>query len=241
MANQPVAVLILGGWSPGPLQMLRHAWDPSTVIFYEPPLHMPPSGCRWCATWEAALLLCWCAVVFCFWPAASAGRSWPACVALAALALGGVVFCIVMLVRGAIRRCVRTAEAAIESHAIEVVVGFSWGGGVACWLLAERKWDGPTLLLAPTLFAMASAACLNLPTPAFRINANSSQLQPIHVFNATDDGFCPPSQEHALALTGAEMHSCRDCHIFSAPRSEAEIKAAFVHLLACARQSTSSD
>ena len=51
-------VLILGGWSPGPLDALRWAMRDQEVDFLEPPLHMPPAGIRWCCTWEAVLLAC---------------------------------------------------------------------------------------------------------------------------------------------------------------------------------------
>ena len=57
-------VLVLGGWSPGPLDALRWAMRDQEVDFLEPPLHMPPAGVRWCCTWEALLLACciWCAL-----------------------------------------------------------------------------------------------------------------------------------------------------------------------------------
>ena len=51
-------VLVLGGWSPGPLDALRWAMRDQEVDFLEPPLHMPPAGIRWCCTWEAVLLAC---------------------------------------------------------------------------------------------------------------------------------------------------------------------------------------
>ena len=49
-------VLILGGWSPGPLDSLRWAVRDECIDFFEPAMHMPPAGFRWCLTWEAVLL-----------------------------------------------------------------------------------------------------------------------------------------------------------------------------------------
>eukprot|EP00434_Breviolum_minutum_P041112 symbB.v1.2.036567.t1/scaffold5193.1/size29919/1 len=52
-------VLVLGGWSPGPLDVLRARMD--RVDFLEPNIPMPPSGCRWCLNPFCPLLL---AVIF---------------------------------------------------------------------------------------------------------------------------------------------------------------------------------
>jgi len=148
-------VLVLGGWSGGPLDYLRRRWS-GECTFVEPPLHMPPQGARWCFTWEAALL----AGAACLpWAVSAAG-----CGAAAALVTGAAVLClaprlVALLVRGAIRRSVAAAELCLKGGTVDLVVGFSWGGGVACWLLSERRWRGPTLLLAPTLEAMASGSC----------------------------------------------------------------------------------
>ena len=38
---------------------------------------------------------------------------------------------------------------ALAEHAPDVVVGSSWGGAVASVLIAEGRWRGPTVLLAP--------------------------------------------------------------------------------------------
>ena len=54
-----------------------------------------------------------------------------------------------MLVRYGTRASYDVAVAALEAFRPDVVVGFSWGGSLACRLLTEGKWAGPTLLLAP--------------------------------------------------------------------------------------------
>ena len=57
VASDPakVRVLLLGGWSSGPLDHLRRAFR-DECVFIEPPLHTPPAGVRWCCTVKAALL-----------------------------------------------------------------------------------------------------------------------------------------------------------------------------------------
>merc|ERR1719429_552724 len=49
-------VLVLGGWSPGPLDVLRSRFRDTD--FHEPNIPMPPAGCRWCINpfWAALLL-----------------------------------------------------------------------------------------------------------------------------------------------------------------------------------------
>ena len=179
-------VLVLGGWSPGPLDALRRAMRGHEVDFLEPPLHMPPAGIRWCCTWEAVLLAC------CLWlalflltrggslplvqrgalllasvlalpaavvllvrgrveikaglagqphPARPVGRGWPC---HRGHPRAGEASLLPTQVRGSIRRSIRSARREIERRRVDVVVGFSWGGGVACWLLAERHWCAPT-------------------------------------------------------------------------------------------------
>lgn len=242
-----IRVLILGGWSPGPLDTIRWVTRGDAIDFFEPPLHMPPAGCRWCCTWEC-LLICVCIYLTAGFSSGHMSASdWPAPLRILAV-LGcilSIFLAVVLLVRGSIRRCVWTATRMIANQHIDVVVGFSWGGGVACWLLAEHRWHGPTLLLAPTLAAMT--ACARLPTPTFRArgadnerdaNADDASAPPfVSIFHATDDGFCPDSQHAPLAASGAAMHTCDDVHVFCMPQSEQEIVAAFGACVDMARRS----
>ena len=224
--GEAVRVLLLGGWSPGPLDFIRHAFA-DRCIFVEPALHMPPSGVRWCCTWEALLIVV--AAWSTLYSLAHVRRGGEIAVENLAVLLTSVValpFLVVLLVRGSIRRSVTAANRAIHRKGIEVVVGFSWGGGVACWLLHEGGWSGPTLMLAPTLAAMASAARLPVARPFFRRSEDDT-----HIFHASHDGFCPRSQHETLQATGARMHLCEDGHTLDEPRSTESIGAAFQSLL----------
>ena len=240
-------VLVLGGWSPGPLDALRWAVRNEPVDFHEPAMHMPPAGTRWCCTWQAALLgACVMIAVNAMSLLGSSSPLQPLAAQLALLvgSAGAVVFAIMLLVRGSIQRCVATAERTIAQHGVDVVVGFSWGGGIACWLLAKQQWRGPTLLLAPTVAGMASAA--RLPKPVFsaassaeataRMAAESPPAL-VHIFHASDDTFfCPDSQHAALAASGAAMHICEDdIHIFANRQSERRIVDTFASMLAAVR------
>ena len=68
-SSRQLRVLLLGGWSPGPLDALQTfqlknagpGQHPVHLRFIEPAMHMPPAGVRWCCTWEAVLVgaCCW--------------------------------------------------------------------------------------------------------------------------------------------------------------------------------------
>ena len=244
IAMDRVRVLILGGWSPGPLDHLREQFA-NVCDFVEPGLHMPPSGVRWCCTWECMLL-----AASVYFACNMTQVAWQ--LRLVSIALSPLL--VVLLVRGSIRRCISIANSAIAAHKIEVVVGFSWGGGIGCWLLHDRMWMGPTLLLAPTLDAMASAAWLPLGSaPFFSSDGRDNQAlerealrnhtdedyahasgtcddPSVHMFHATFDGFCPKSQLDALRTTGASVYVCRDGHTLDSPKTLEEIESAFSDL-----------
>ena len=236
-----VHVLILGGWSPGPLTYLQSRFR-QDCVFFEPTLPMPPVGCAWLCMWETVLL--WlCGVVA--WSLATDAQGWISSFVSSEFQLPILIFLtfflpvlIILVVRGAVRRSVAKATAAIDAHAIDVVVGFSWGGAIASFLLAKGCWHGPTLLLAPTLTAVANAARLPRPTPFFRAKSSSSASSTndadtpiVSIFHATDDAFCPRSQIAELEQTGASCVTLRDAHPFVERESEEAIGKAFAALL----------
>lgn len=45
--------------------------------------------------------------------------------------------------------CVESYSRVLSQERIDVVIGYSWGGGIACALLNSKVWAGPTLLLSP--------------------------------------------------------------------------------------------
>ena len=259
-----VRVLVLGGWSPGPLAHLREQFAESCV-FVEPALHMPPHGVRWCCTWEFLLLA---VAAFSALKALALPGWWKLALSLPALAILPIL--VRLLVRGSIRRSVAAATAAHVEH-VEVVVGFSWGGGVACWLLAngasEEEEDGGRslgaaqewLLLAPTLDAMASAAGLpprsrpdvrlGIERATFALlddedeGRDSDGAGPgaatscnVHIIHAANDPFCPDAQLRALQATRASMHVCRDAHTLDSPWTLDEVARVFAGLLELARR-----
>ena len=182
MGDDELVVLILSGWSDGPLPALEHSLRQRGLRCVRVPLPMPPCGVYWCANPFLLLL---------------AGVVWLAIYAINELTLEPAALYIVLIIAAALvaaRLCVAgvvrfaewhgaaNAKRLLARHRVALVVGFSWGGGIAHRLLASRSWRGPTLLLAPTTIAMARCA---LRSPQRLDDAR------LRVVLASQDGFVP--------------------------------------------------
>lgn len=207
-----LCVLVLGGWSPGPLDALSHRLH-AEADFHEPTIPMPPCGLRWCLNpfWVLFVAYLFLAIPRLMDAAdASAGSSealaWGLRCGVVTVTCGVLRLLIAGIVWFSIRDTLRIASDRIEQLNPDVLVGFSWGGGIACWLLAERRWTGPTVLLAPTLHKICAAACASVP---------SFSVQDCHVsvFHANGDPFCPDSQIDTFRGLGCEVQCFDDSHI----------------------------
>jgi len=224
-----------GGWSPGPLCEIA-ARCPELQL-YQPMIPMPPAGIRWLLNPYLAMI-----VIFIFaihpWLVGKTdalGIATSASLVRLVLALAScvcILLLIVHLVRFAIWDSLRIAKAAIQSYEPDVILAFSWGGGVACWLLEDTQWTGPTILLAPTIRAMCWASQQPLP----RVPKS------VHVFHAEYGAFCPASQHKLLERMGCHMHLCRgDGHILMAKRSLEMILQCLSELLSSCQQSAQEE
>jgi len=236
--NATIKVLVLGGWSPGPLSYLKRRFRSDRFVFVEPAIPMPPMGFAWC--WDPFCLLLVVNLVFtswlCNWLAQGAELSG----SLAALTVAGTLIvaagvarlCVAGLVRGAMRVGARRSSALIRQHNYDMVVGFSWGGGVAAQLLLQGKLgtqETPAvLLLAPTTAAMGRFAMR--PDAASSIQVEPGNRNRVVVFHASDDGFCPDAQRVRWEATGATAHTCHDSHVFEHTRSLDVIADAFLSM-----------
>jgi hypothetical protein len=206
--NEDAVALVLGGWSPGPLNMLGEALRHRGVRMVHSPLPMPPCGTYWLMNPFVPLLfvgLPWATIVAC--DAAAAAKSAPpplavlltlgaACVAARAL-VGG-------LVRFSVAHGVANAERTIAARRVVLVVGFSWGGGVAHALLHKSAWRGPTLLLNPTTVLNHRYA---LARPG-RVDAPGR----VAVVVSAEDPFCPPSTVTLYEKHGVDVARVDDDH-----------------------------
>lgn len=208
-SDEPPAavVLVLSGWSDGPLEHLSYA---CRHIRFEPvPVPTPPVGVRWLWNPFVALIL---ALVGGIGPLCDfAGSTVPSAAAAAKLAVVALAMLagrllVAGVVRFAVWRGVEETRASIAALAPAAIVGFSWGGGVAWELLARDAWRGPTLLLAPTVQAMAAVALSSPPWPTLRDGTSVDVVTPEH------DPFCPPSQARLFAACGCRCHEVADEH-----------------------------
>jgi hypothetical protein len=75
--------------------------------------------------------------------------------------------------------CVAIQRAALEASPPDVLVGSSFGGGVAVALLAGGAWRGPTLLLAPAVGYLGLAPRLPEGVPVVIVHGARDALVPI--------------------------------------------------------------
>ena len=216
--TQKIAVLIFGGWSPGPLLYLKRSVR-QRCTFLEPDIPMPPVGCSWCIDISMVALLGVVAVTI-----------W-ACVAVAHLissrallvvvriliVVVGIIFvrlCVARVVRKSIDKGVTIAQSYMRRQSdVAIVIGFSWGGGVVAEMLRLGLVGGPgqpaVVMIAPTTALMGSFAMRKDAALSIHV----ADADRVHVFHATNDGtFCPHSER--WGLTGATTHLCNDNHVF---------------------------
>ena len=187
--SDELAVLILSGWSDGPLPALEHSLRQRGLRCVRVPLPMPPCGVYWCAN---PFLLLLTGVVWLMIYALNEVTLEPAALYIVLIIAGALVaarLCVAGVVRFAEWHGAANARRLLARHRVALVVGFSWGGGIAHRLLASRSWRGPTLLLAPTTIAMARCA---LRSPQRLDDAR------LKVVLASDDGFVPRPATESL-------------------------------------------
>ena len=106
-------------------------------------------------------------------------------------------------VEDSIHACLDIAEKAISSFQPDVVVGMSWGGGVASILLHRGVFSGPVLLLAPAGRQMASH-CRNSPL-AHLLAAPLPPEAHGFIVHGADDAVCPVQDSVHLQSNAAQL------------------------------------
>ena len=225
--NRARVVLVLSGWTDGPLRRsireYESAHSNANVEFVFADIPTPPVGFSWLV--NPPLLLF---VVVLFWglPAALnfavSGRlpldnlvlRLIIRVVVVVAAIGLLRMLIAMIVRYAIQTSISVAKSKIDNAEVCAVIGFSWGGGILFYLLRGGFWDGPSLLLAPTIFAINSIA---MKSSVARSLISEESL--VHAVCPRHDPFCPRSQDDFLRSSGVETHSVEDDHILLQPPS----------------------
>lgn len=223
--DQPV-VLMVGGWSPGPLEYLQLILlEDGDHILQPSKLPMPPFGCSWCCHPKVAFMLGVLGVLLWFSFRRNAIIVWNLLALLAAAIWGRLLIAVV--VRTSIQTGVDSCMEAIRWYNNEsgrtnkvVLLGFSWGGAVLSELLAQGKLGDqppPCLLIAPTTSLVASISFQK--DSALRINLETQDEQ-YHVVHGTRDGAFCPHQERWNQSRGIRFHRVRDNHIFMGSQSQ---------------------
>ena len=91
---------------------------------------------------------------------------WPFALGAALLVLFSAPLGLRYLIRSAFRESVAVQVSALRGHAIDVVVGSSYGGAVALELLRSGAWKGPTVLLCPAHRLVAARAGTSAEKPS---------------------------------------------------------------------------
>lgn len=97
-----------------------------------------------------------------------------------------------------IRQCVASYAQAIVDKQPDVLVAFSWGGGIATGLISQGLWSGPTILIAPAGHVMWSHAGLDSPSLA-----SASSASQIVIVHGTEDSVVDIDQSKALAQSAS--------------------------------------
>mmetsp|Transcript_26577 Transcript_26577/g.37344 ORF Transcript_26577/g.37344 Transcript_26577/m.37344 type:complete len:271 (+) Transcript_26577:97-909(+) len=233
-------VLVLGGWSPGPLTYLQHRFR-DRCAFIEPEIPMPffRGGCCSCCCnlhvlfLVAGIVAAWYIIRVLVAQDKHSGFILFLCIlfVLATLILH-IRLCIAFLVRSSIRLGTQIAKNEIHQRStpnddVRVIIGFSWGGGVLANFYChhqkqqdhqddeEQKFPS-MIFLAPTTSPMSLIALQK--DPPLYLTISPPQKENVHVFHATNDGFCPYPER--WERTGATTHMCRDNHVFQKRSSQ---------------------
>ncbi|KAI2503531.1 hypothetical protein MHU86_10913 [Fragilaria crotonensis] len=225
MLDEPVPrILVLGGWSPGPLSVLKyHLARSKKCVFIEPNIPMPPMGCSWLCDWS--MLVFSITFAFMIWGFISLGVVIQSSAFLLILcrllliAMSSVLLRlgVAWIVRRSIERGVQQASCYLPD--VDLVIGFSWGGCVVAELLRraqlkmimDARVQPPTraVLIAPTTALVASFARQTDVASLITVHEASQ----VHVFHGIhDQAFCPHANR--WEQTGVTLHWCNDNHVF---------------------------
>jgi hypothetical protein len=239
--GQPT-VLLLEGWSMGPLIHLRKSLQDSKQKYkiLEPALPMPPFLGTW--WWDRNFIamaigllgICWSGIYSMTRVSTYYGGTAGILCAFCILAsvVGWIRLMAVVAVRCSIRKGVAICLKNMHEYNIVAIVAFSWGGAVLAELLVQGQvgyhaTQPAALLIAP---ATASVAKVTMrEDAALRIDPVQDNM--VHVVHATHDRQVCPHPERWQNVDGVEYTMLSDIHIFQEPASQHVLTEILVRLL----------
>ena len=201
-------ILILSGWSDGPLSSLYTSFP--EVKFLKINIPTPPAGINWLLNPWLFLIVCVTFAIpslFQFINGLHLGNLHIITQVITILSLLYLLRIIVArIVRYAIQDGVKQTLSAIEQYKPIAIVGFSFGGGVLYKMLDQCK--VPALLLAPTIAALSSVGSTEMKT-----YTSNARLLKVAIVAGDEDPFCPPSQKKVLQKIGCQYYAVDDDHV----------------------------
>lgn len=229
-------VLQLTGWSDGPLRRIAQVFDGQVEIL-SVDLPMPGVGRTGFLWMKNPFIFATIGYIVClpfiakimleyFSPIVTLSLLLPCSVGIFRCLLGATIYY-------AIRQGIKITADNIRRFDPDIVVGFSWGGGILAWLLADGQWKGPALLLSPTHYRMAQTAFLKAP----RIRADESSSVAaqsggrVKILYAPRDPFLPRAQIELFRIDGCGAELIDDDHTLCETKSLRVICDRFRELL----------
>mmetsp|Transcript_27858 Transcript_27858/g.67723 ORF Transcript_27858/g.67723 Transcript_27858/m.67723 type:complete len:247 (+) Transcript_27858:32-772(+) len=102
-------------------------------------------------------------------------------------------------IRGALGRSLEIARNTLKTVNPDAVVAFSWGGCLACLLLREGAWRGPTLLLAPAYDLILEKAMLPRPQELIPADQQRNLRDKVLIVHSDSDQIVPIEKSKTLA------------------------------------------
>jgi len=155
------------------------------------------------------------------WPSAtieSSALAWLCRFAVAGLCAILLRLVVIVAMRHSISMSVNIAKREIIAFQPDVLVGFSWGGAIAAFLMSRGLWAAETVMLSPSLKPMCRFAWLGIPRPPQADLASST-----HIFLPNMDKLTPGWFEFGINFEGCKLHTLRDGHDLCQPKSISEI------------------
>ena len=216
-------VIILGGWSPGPLLYIENTFVSQGCMILMPTIPMPPMPGSWCCHPKVLLLVVLQVVIYTLLHTFTNGWSFALWTLIDVVIWFRILAAIV--VRSSIDRSIQITtnmlleqqQEANNNKTNVIIVGFSWGGAVLAEMLAKNMVGGTgqpmALMIAPTTSLVASVAMQK--DSALRIQRNQiSNNMNVHVVHGTaDETFCP--NQDRWNNTNVSLHRIHDNHVFS--------------------------
>jgi hypothetical protein len=203
--NPPIRLLLLHGWSPGP--NLPNSIDQHRNLFDV--REIGARGINDIACNRFGFLLVATVIGTCICISTLVGGKEDSeigalnYILIALTAVCGVALSLFFkrrAVRLCISQCVAEMVREVSRFQPDAVVGYSWGGATAAFAVSQRRWLGPTLLLAPAQGMLASHAAMQAPN----LNAACRSGARVKIVHGTHDPVVPLRDSEKLAATAQD-------------------------------------